>query len=127
MAYRPFDIIRPDIRSWIGLKGGMFRSDLIPSHSYIVGAWVEARIFGLIFWLFVCYYATKAFFCLILLNPRLIPVLALILMGFLWSMWFSPFGAQVRIIAAFNLVVVQSILNRWMLAEKKSPLRVTVL
>lgn len=108
-----------DLRSWIGLKEGMFRSDLIPSHSYLVGAWVEAGIFGLIFWLFVFYQAIKGFFCLILLNPRLIPILALILIGFLWSIWLSPFGAQVRINAAFNIVVVQFILNRWMLAEKK--------
>ena len=97
----------------------MFRSDLIPSHSYLVGAWVEAGIFGLIFWLFVFYQAIKGFFCLILLKPRLIPILALILMGFLWAMWFSPFGAQARIFAAFNIVIVQFILNRWMLAEEK--------
>ena len=108
-----------DLRSWIGLKGVMFRSDLIPSHSYLVGAWVEAGIFGLIFWLFVFYQAIKGFFCLILLNPQLIPILALILIGFLWSLWFSPFGAQARIVAAFNIVIVQFILNRWMLAEKK--------
>ena len=108
-----------DLRYWIGLKGGIFRSDLIPSHSYLVGAWVEAGIFGLIFWLFVFYQAIKSFFCLILLKPRLIPILALILMGFLWAIWFSPFGAQARIVAAFNIVIVQFILNRWMLAEKK--------
>ncbi|MFZ2404143.1 MAG: hypothetical protein WAW41_03330, partial [Methylobacter sp.] len=31
---------------------GIYESDLIPSHSYIMGAWVEAGLVGAIFWFF---------------------------------------------------------------------------
>jgi O-antigen ligase len=78
----------------------------IPSHSILVGSWVDAGILpGLLWlylWLMVAYY---------LLRNRINlsdygPLAATLAVGLLWSIIFSPFGSSNRTMVAFSLVVV---------------------
>lgn len=92
---------RPDFDSEIDVRGG-----LIPSHSHILGAWVEAGILGALFWFSVIS------LCLFKAAPgalRLGGVVGTISIMFLpWSLWnfiFSPFGGHVRLSTAFLIVV----------------------
>lgn len=100
-----------DLRKRMGLTISPIESDLIPSHSYIIGAWVESGIMGFIFWLFIFFNAINAFKYLVLINHPLIPILSLMIIGFTWTIWFSPFGANVRIDAAFNIIMLNFILS----------------
>ena len=71
------------------------RDDLIPSHSYIFGAWVEAGIAGAVFWLFVLGFTIRT----LLKVSGSEPLLALFaFVGFtqLWDILFSPLGVLTR-------------------------------
>lgn len=96
------------------------RSNLIPSHSYIFGAWVFAGIFGAIFWIVILYYLIfkifpQAFY-------KVSPLSILFFMSFLsffWNIFFSPFGSYVRIEVAFYIVVFLLIINNQNQTYKK--------
>lgn len=71
---------------------------LIPTHSHFFGAWLEAGIFGAIFWGYVL------FLCLRILAsgwlsafPRLSGLLSFILVLLAWNILFSPFGGERRV------------------------------
>ena len=85
---------------------------LIPSHSYLLGAWVEAGLLGGLFWISI----------LVLCIFRVIPaafgthspigVFAIMSMPmFLWNVMFSPFGANVRVEAAGTLTIFIAVLT----------------
>jgi hypothetical protein len=85
---------------------------LIPSHSHILGAWVEAGLGGGIFWgaALVVVYAALAL-CLCTPQPYatwLLPVFTL----FIWDIFFSPFGTQSRLFSALNLALAALLLER---------------
>lgn len=82
------------------LTNGTITSELIPSHSYLFGAWVESGVLGAIFWLVVSIYAVIALFCLIDIRSNATPFVAYLLIQLLWSIPFSPFGADVRFVVA---------------------------
>jgi len=83
--------------AWMG------ESDLIPSHSYIMGAWVEAGIGGAIFWFWCVLLAARALVATYGSNMVLTPLIAFVAFGLLWNIPFSPFGAQGRLNAAYDL------------------------
>lgn len=79
---------------------------LIPSHSYLLGAWVEAGLLGGLFWV------GMLMFCIFRVVPvafeyssgaSLIAVMTTPM--FLWNILFSPFGANVRVEAAGTLAI----------------------
>jgi hypothetical protein len=77
---------------------------LIPAHSHIFGAWLEAGIFGAIFWAVVFWRTVR----LIVLGwtkvaGRITPVMTFALVGFAWDLLFSPYGAERRIWDGFIL------------------------
>ena len=83
------------------------RHGLIPSHSHLFGAWVEAGIAGAIFWIWVLYKIAKTFPLLVSLDSKFYPSLILYhLVGFVWGILFSPFGAEDRVYAALDLVLM---------------------
>ena len=101
-------------RSYVALRLLMLRqrgvqsneniaSELIPSHSYIFGAWVEAGILGAAFWIFSLVFASKALFLVLDLQHPATPFAAYLFIQFLWAILFSPFGADVRFIVAGQL------------------------
>lgn len=85
---------------------GVLESDLIPSHSYLMGAWVEAGIVGAIFWVFGLILTVRVLFGMRGIDPILAPLLAFEAFNFLWAIPFSPFGAEARLHAAFDLALM---------------------
>jgi len=102
----------------VGKTTGPVVDDLIPTHSYVVGAWVEAGIVGAIFWLFILFHGIKALRRAMEAIPQLIPIISFLLISFVWAILFSPFGHSGRIIAAFNIVLAS-----FVLAKRNSPQR----
>jgi hypothetical protein len=84
---------------------GNWNAELIPSHSYILGAWVEAGILGALFWAFVACLAVRATFASIELGHQTTPFAAFLLVNLIWSIPFSPFGADVRFFVAGQIVM----------------------
>lgn len=80
----------------------------IPSHSYLLGAWVESGVLGAVFWalvLLVTYRAARQTYGR---DDPFIVLFAFMAATLLWSVLFSPFTAQERVYAAFYIVVVLS-------------------
>src|SRR6267378_1857815 len=77
-----------------------YEEDLIPSHSYLFGAWVESGIVGAVFWFWVLWLTAGA---LIRASGRepLLPFFAYIGMFLMWNVLFSPYGADARFTATY--------------------------
>jgi hypothetical protein len=77
-----------------------YEDDLIPSHSYLFGAWVESGIVGAVFWFWVLWFAART---LIRASGRepLFPFFAFIGMLLIWNVLFSPYGADGRFTATY--------------------------
>jgi hypothetical protein len=83
----------------------------IPSHSFILGTWVEAGILGAIFWIYLLRPAPKALLRVPLLKPPLAPLYAYALCSLIWDIFFSPFAGGSRILAAFAIVIMADMLE----------------
>jgi hypothetical protein len=70
-----------------------FSSDLIPVHSYLMGAFVWAGIFGGLFWLVTLSRVYRAFIATLSYLPY---YFYFGMIGFVWDVFFSPFGANAR-------------------------------
>lgn len=88
---------------------------LIPSHSYLLGAWVEAGILGGAFW------AGIILLCVLKVVPAafeaISPLSIYVLMTlplFLWNVLFSPFGAFVRVETAGILAIYSILIGLWL-------------
>lgn len=78
-------------------KENSFQKDpYLPSHSHIVGAWVNDGILGGIFWLFVLFTCWKIFYsgCL-LYESNLLCLLFFQLCDLIWRVFFSVFAERV--------------------------------
>ncbi len=79
------------------------QSDLIPTHSYIMGALVWGGFFAGLFWLRVLYKLFSGF-----LDGNIITSALLLFLSFslIWSIIFSPFGADSRWISSVFLWLI---------------------
>lgn len=82
---------------------GEIESDLIPTHSYIMGAWVESGFVGAIFWIWVLVLAARTLIATYGTNSTLTPLIAFVAFNLLWNIPFSPFGAEARLYVAYDL------------------------
>ncbi len=82
------------------------KTDLIPTHSHLLGAWVEAGLGGALFWLGVLVMIANALRRLYAADDPLRPFAIFLLILFVWDILFSPFGAFRRLSNAFILVVM---------------------
>ena len=87
-------------------------SGLIPSHSHIISAWVFAGIVGAVFWGYVLWLVSRAIIVTALHRPPLAPIYIWLLVGYLWAIFFSPFGSTSRIIEAVTLVAIVDLLEQ---------------
>lgn len=77
---------------------------LIPAHSHISSGWLDAGIFGGIFWIIALWRAVR-----LLVNGRtafigrLAPLMTFLLVSFAWDLVFSPYGAERRLWNGFML------------------------
>lgn len=85
-------------------QGGK-KDDLIPTHSYIFGAWVEAGLAGGLFWLFVLSYTIRALVKASGSEP-LIPIFAFTGFLLIWDTLFSPLGMPTRFVAPFFIAAM---------------------
>jgi len=104
-----------DIESEYGVKVSSAQESrydyVIPSHSHIMSAWVEAGILGAVFWIYILVLTVKSILVAarsqLPLKPAYIPLLVL----FVWDDMFSPFGGMARITASFLIVLICDILD----------------
>lgn len=69
---------------------------LIPSHSHILGAWVEAGILGVFFWLYILWIAGRAVYLPIHDEKRLRFWIVSSTLPLLWAIFFSPISARLE-------------------------------
>lgn len=81
-------------------------TDLIPTHSHLLGSWVEAGIGGALFWVGVLGLIIAALRRLYASDDPLRPYLVFLMFLFIWDILFSPFGAQRRLTNGFLMVAV---------------------
>ena len=67
---------------------------IIPSHSIIIGAWLNMGIFGFIISLYLFYTFIKLFFRVYLkiANNKYLPIIIILSVEMMWHFLFSPFG-----------------------------------
>jgi hypothetical protein len=95
------------LTSW-GYRRGAQRADLsdrVPTHSGLLGSWVEGGLGAAFFWL------ALAALCLRILalgprSARLAPLQIYLATGLVWDVMFSPYGADRRLTVAVSLLVL---------------------
>lgn len=81
-------------------------SELIPTHSHLMGGWVEAGLLGAIFWFWVLLLVFRVLSNLYMVREPLAPMITFIGFLMLWDVIFSPFGAERRVTVPFNIVLM---------------------
>lgn len=81
-------------------------TDLIPTHSHLLGSWVEAGLGGAFFWVGILALIIAALRRLYASDDPLRPYMVFLMFLFVWDILFSPFGAQRRLTNGFLMVVV---------------------
>jgi hypothetical protein len=84
---------------------GARRDDLIPTHSYIFGAWVDAGIAGAIFWSYIIWFTSVTLLKVSGAEP-LLPVFAFGGFLLLWDIFFSPLGMPTRFVSPFFMAAM---------------------
>ncbi|WP_047549763.1 hypothetical protein [Methylotenera sp. G11] len=88
------------------MKYSVESSDLIPTHSAIMQAWVWAGLLGAVFWLFILRFIMRITFASFTSSYALQPLVIFSGISAIWNLLFSPFGANARISWAIVLVVI---------------------
>jgi hypothetical protein len=81
---------------------------LIPAHSHIFGAWVNAGILGAVFWGWVFWMTMRALMRVYPASVAMLPLGVFCAFSLLWELLFSPYGAEWRIITPYYIVIVMS-------------------
>jgi hypothetical protein len=90
-----------------GLLYGIRHSGfLIPSHSFLFQSWVEAGLLGAVFWFLVLALTVTTLIGSFKERPLLSPLLAFLSVLLIWNIFFSPYGADQRIVAMFTVAVL---------------------
>jgi len=84
---------------------------LIPTHSHLLGAWVEAGLLGAIFWVWILSLPVR-----VLMKPHgildyLTPLMAFVAFLLIWDILFSPYGAERRFVTPYYIVVMLTALG----------------
>jgi len=101
---------------------GINKLGLIPTHSYLMGAWVESGILGAVFWFWVLFLPAWTLACLSQTQTHLSPLIAFFAFSLIWNVLFSPYGAQQRIISPYHIIVLMIFLSSYKL-KRKSKIR----
>jgi hypothetical protein len=80
--------------------GGEMESDVIPSHSHLLGAWVESGVVGAVFWCWVSWLTGSTLLRSSGREP-LFTFFVFIAMLLVWNVLFSPYGADQRFTATY--------------------------
>lgn len=96
--------------------------DLIPTHSHLMSAWVDAGILGALFWAWVALLCLRVLSRAYLIRDSMVALIAFIGFVMLWDIAFSPFGAERRLLTAFYVVLT---MFAWDLLRGRLPSEVT--
>ena len=77
--------------------------NLIPTHSHLLGAWVEAGAVGAAFWVVICVIAILAIYGCLKRPGRPGVFLGFMLFNLLWDVLFSPFANAQRFVKAAQI------------------------
>ena len=80
-------------------------SAVIPSHSYIFGAWMQGGLLGAVFWGWVMLLIARVLASQYQIREQLAPLIIFVCFVLLWDVLFSPFGALGRLYATYYTVV----------------------
>ena len=87
-------------------SGGM-----IPAHSHLMSAWVQAGILGAPLWLYLFWLVLKGISRIAILRPPNAPIYAWMLVSFAWDILFSPFGSTRRLIDSVAILIILDMLE----------------
>lgn len=79
---------------------------LIPAHSHLMSAWVDAGILGAVFWIYYFVLVLKALLRSGMGDSPLKPVHIFLMTMSLWEILFSPFGGVQRIVESVYIVII---------------------
>jgi hypothetical protein len=85
---------------------------LLPSHSHLLGAWANAGILGAVFWLWVAWLAARSIAATWRSDDACAVLFAFLACSLLWDLFFSPYGAERRIVTPYYIVAAIMILRR---------------
>jgi hypothetical protein len=85
-------------------------SQLIPSHSHLFGAWVEAGLLGAVCWLCVLILLLRSFSRMTASVSPFLPLCAYFGVHLTWDVLFSPFSGSVRLFDALMLATILTIM-----------------
>lgn len=100
-------------------SGGGFRVDdipvdavdLIPTHSHLMGAWVEGGVFAALLWLYVLTLLVRAVAVLARNLSLAEPIIVFTIVNFGWALLFSPYGLGSRVTSCFAVAVIAYVLH----------------
>lgn len=90
---------------------GKMTEFLIPTHSHLLGSWVEAGVLSVPFWLWTIFLAFFALYSAIRVHWQPNVLVALISLSMLWDVLFSPFASDARILKAIEICVLICAVN----------------
>lgn len=81
--------------------------DRIPTHSYILGSWIQGGILGLLFWLFVICKILQFYLTSLYRHPKLLGYFTISTSLMVWDIFFSPLGNRM----AFTMIFMPMLLS----------------
>lgn len=105
MLYDVFDKLEMDVSEY-GTDYSIRNSNLIPTHSVIMQAWVWAGFMGAFFWFFVLKYIVRNTLTSLTTSHSLQPIIIFTSILAIWNLLFSPFGAGERFYWTLVLVII---------------------
>ena len=84
----------------------------IPTHSHLLGAWVEAGILGAAFWFWAMWVTIRGLYEALHTPSRMTGFIVFIGTMLLWDIFFSPFGLDRRVITAAWLYLMMLVVER---------------
>src|SRR6266851_256691 len=91
---------------------GGANSWLIPAHSHLIGAWVDAGILGIVFWIWVLSLPLRVLMQLYATAEPLAPLIAFLAVILIWDVLFSPYGAERRFLMPYYVIVMMYLLDQ---------------
>jgi hypothetical protein len=79
---------------------------LIPTHSFLMGAWVEAGLLGVSLWVWALFLAVGVLARQYLRNGQLVALTVFAAIALVWDVLFSPYGSFERLIAPYYVLVL---------------------
>jgi hypothetical protein len=95
-----------------GYKPRVVKDDLIPAHSHVLGAWVDAGVLGAVFWCAVLWLTLRGMKDLLFYALPLRVLSLFCGFSFLWDIPFSPFAAERRFVTPVYMLLMILAISR---------------